>query len=45
MTKLVQKMLQDEVIQESESPWASLVVLVRKTEHSASALITDISMP
>ena len=32
MTKLVQEMLRDEVIQESASPWASPVVLVRKKD-------------
>ena len=45
MTKLVWEMLRDEVIQESASPWASPVVLVRKTEQSASASITDVLMP
>ena len=45
ISRMVQDMVDGDVVQESASPWASPVVLVkRKTERCNSVLITGDSM-
>ena len=45
ISRMLQEMLDGDIVQESDSPWASPVGLIKKTEHCASALITKDSMP